>query len=70
MEWWATQYVGMQCLSFVKYGEKYMKTKNGNQKWIIQRNWQHRVYQKTKVKAKTQHNMYWTPLYANKYKIT
>ena len=33
MEWWATQYVAMQCLSFVKCGEKYMKTKNGNQKW-------------------------------------
>jgi hypothetical protein len=30
------------------------------------RNWQHRVH-KTKIK-KTQDNMCWTPLYANKHK--
>jgi len=35
----------------------------GNQKWTIQRNWQHRVH-----KTKTQHNMCWTPLYASKHK--
>jgi len=41
----------------------------GNQKWTIQRNWQHSRVQKTKKKkAKTQHNMCWMPLYANKHK--
>ena len=40
----------------------------GNQQWTIQRNWKHRV-QKTKTnKTKTQHNMCWGPLYANKHK--
>jgi hypothetical protein len=42
--------------------------RRGNQKWIIQRNRQHRVHKtqdKDKQnKTKTQHNMCWTPLYA------
>ena len=40
-----------------------------NQKLTIQRHWQHRVH-KTKAtnKTKTQHNMCWKPIYANKYK--
>ena len=38
----------------------------GNQKRTIHRNWQHKVYKRKKNKTKTQHNMCWTPLYANK----
>jgi hypothetical protein len=35
--------------------------RKGNQKWKIQRHWQHRA-QKTKTnKTKTQHNMCWPP---------
>ena len=30
--------------------------RRGNQKWTIQRNWQHRVHKTKKDKAKTQHN--------------
>ena len=42
----------------------------GNQKWTIQRNRQHwYTRNKTKTnKAKTQHNMCWTSLYASKHK--
>jgi hypothetical protein len=36
--------------------------------WTIQRNWQHGVHKTKTNKAKTQHNMCWTPLYANKEK--
>jgi len=39
-----------------------------NQKWTIQRNWQHRVHKRKKNKTKTQHTMCLTPLYANKHK--
>jgi hypothetical protein len=44
------------------------------QQWTIQRNWQDRVRMtqkkktKKKNKKKTQHNMLWTPLCANKRK--
>jgi len=37
-------------------------------KWTIQRNWQHRVHKTKKNKTKTQHNMCWTQLCANKHK--
>jgi len=40
--------------------------RKGNQKRTIQRNWQHRVH-KTKKEKRTQHNMRWTPQYANKH---
>jgi hypothetical protein len=40
--------------------------RKGNQKWKIQRNGKHKA-KKTK-KTKTQHNMCWTLLYANKHK--
>ena len=36
-------------------------------KWTTQRNWQHMVHITKKKKTKTQHNMCWTPLYANKH---
>jgi hypothetical protein len=36
--------------------------RRGNQKWTIQRNWQHMTDKTQKNKAKTQHNMCWTPL--------
>ena len=40
-----------------------------NKTKTIQRNWQHRIHNKTKTnKTKTQHNMCWTPLYTNKHK--
>jgi hypothetical protein len=39
----------------------------GNQKWTIQRNWQHRVHKTKTNKANPQHNMCWTPLYRNKH---
>jgi len=42
--------------------------RRGNETWTIQRNWQHRVHKTNKSKAKTQHNMCWTPLCANKHK--
>jgi len=35
----------------------------GNQKWTIQRNWQHRAHKMKKNKTKTQRNMCWTLLY-------
>jgi hypothetical protein len=44
------------------------KYRRGNQNFIIQRNWQQVVHRTTKNKLKTQHNMCWTPLYANKHK--
>jgi hypothetical protein len=40
----------------------------GNQKWTTQGNWQHRPHKMKKNKSKTQHNMCWTPLHANKHK--
>ena len=33
-----------------------------------QRNWQHKIHKTNKNKAKTQDNMYWTPLYVRKHK--
>ena len=42
--------------------------RTSNQKWTIQINWQHRVYNTKKNKIKTQYFMCWTPLYANKHK--
>jgi hypothetical protein len=42
--------------------------RRGNQKWTIQRNGQDMVHNTKKNKAKAQHNMYWTPPYANKHK--
>jgi len=39
--------------------------RRGNQNWTIQRNWQHRVHKTKTTKAKTQHNMCWTALYAS-----
>jgi hypothetical protein len=42
--------------------------RRGNQNWTIQRNWQHSVHKMKKNQMKTQHNMCWTPLYANKHK--
>jgi len=35
-----------------------------------QRHWQHMVHNPMKNKAKTQHNICWTPLYANKHNKT
>jgi len=47
-----------------------LENTEGAIKLISQRNWQHRVNKtkKNKTKTKTQHNMCWTPLYANKHK--
>jgi hypothetical protein len=36
--------------------------RRGNQKWTIQRNWQHMTDKTKKNKTKAQHNMCWTPL--------
>ena len=44
--------------------------RRGNQKKEIQRNWQHRLHKTKKNKAKTQHNMCWTPLYTIKCIMT
>ena len=38
----------------------------GNLKWTIKRKWQHRAHKAKTSKAKTQHNMCWTPLCATK----
>jgi len=54
----------MQQFALIKFREYW----RGNQERTIQRNWQHRVHKTKKNKAKPQHNMYWTPLYANKHK--
>jgi len=37
-------------------------TEGATGKWTIQRNWQHRVHKTKTNKAKTQHNINWTPL--------
>ena len=41
--------------------------RKSNGKSTIQRNWHNRVHKTMKTKTKTQHNMCWTPLYANKH---
>jgi len=58
-----------QCNNVGKY-YKYMleNTEGAINKRTIQRNWQHRVHSTMKNKTKTQHNMCWTPLCANKHK--
>ena len=43
--------------------------RRGNQKLTIQRNWQHGVHKTKKNKIKTQHNMCWTILLANKHNL-
>jgi len=48
-----------------KYVREYGR---GNQKRTTQRNWQHMVHKTKKTKTKTQHNICWTPLCANKHK--
>ena len=60
---------------FVKYVKvKIREHRRGNQKWTIQRNWQHRVHNTKNNKTKTQHNVCWTPHYVNNtnnvFKIT
>ena len=66
--------VGYQLLPFYSWTEisyhiyiyiNVGKYRRGNQKWTIQRNWQHRVHKTKKDKTKTQHNICWTPLYPN-----
>ena len=37
--------------------------RRGNQKWTIQRNWQHKVHKTKKNKTKTQHNILDTTMY-------
>jgi hypothetical protein len=37
---------------------KFREYRRGNQKWTIQRNWQHRVHKTKKNKANIQHNQY------------
>ena len=50
------------------WGKKNVREyRRDNQKWTIQRNWQHRVHTTMKNKTKTQHNMCWTPPYTNKH---
>ena len=44
------------------------KYRNGNQKGIIQRNWQHRVHRTKTNKSKTRHNIGWSTLYGDKHK--
>jgi hypothetical protein len=43
--------------------------RRANQKWTIHRNWQHGVHKTKTNKTRTQHNMCWTPLCANKHKL-
>ena len=42
--------------------------RSGNQKWAIQRNWQHRIHKTKTNKTKTQYTISWAPIYANKHK--
>ena len=53
---------GVQCFQKQINATEYQR---GNNKWTIQRNWQHSVHKTTKNKTKIQHNMYWTSLYTN-----
>ena len=39
-----------------------------NKNWTIQRNWKDWAYKTKTNKAQTQHNIYWTALYASKHK--
>jgi len=43
----------------------YFKIRKGNQKWTIQRTWQHRTHTTKTNKTKTQHNIHWTPQVRN-----
>ena len=58
------------CALFAIFISQYYKInvgeyRRGNTTWTIQRNWQHRVHKTKKNKAKTQHNICWTPLITN-----
>ena len=56
----------MQCYMYLWLNER--EYRRGNEKWTIQRNWQHMVHNTKKSNIKTQHNMCRTPLCANKHK--
>ena len=58
------------CALFAIFISQYYKInvgeyRRGDKTWTIQRNWQHRVHKTKKNKAKTQHNICWTPLITN-----
>jgi predicted Holliday junction resolvase-like endonuclease len=57
-------YVTVYAVVYINVREYRRST--SNQKSTIQRNWQHRVHKRGKTKTKTQHNMWWTSLCANK----
>jgi len=59
---------GFQILFCNSYKQTLENTEGANQQWTFQRNWQHWVHKTKTNKTKTQHNICWTPLYANKYK--
>jgi hypothetical protein len=50
------------------FRQRTLENTEGKSKKAIQRKWQHRVQKTKKNKTKTQHNMYWTLLWANKHK--
>jgi hypothetical protein len=56
-------------VSFNSGGNQSAQRENhrSNQKWIIQRNWKHRVHRTKKNTAKTQHNMCRTTLHPNRH---
>ena len=47
---------------------KRQRTPKNNQKWTIERNWQHSVHKMKKNITKTQHNMCWTSLHIFQHK--
>ena len=65
MYWKGTVFFKNICLMACRY-INIKEYRRGNQKWTIQRNWQHNKTEK--IKTQIQHNMCWTPLYANKHK--
>ena len=51
-----------------KYEINASEHRRDNQKWTVQRKWQHRLNKTKKTKTKTQRNVCWTQQYVNKYK--
>ena len=54
--------------SFAYYQINVREYRPGNQKWTIQRKWENMAHKTKKNKTKTQHNMFWTPIYPNIHK--
>jgi len=57
---WKKSHIPVKWFSEFRYEEFLINVREyrrGNQKWIIQRNWQHSVYKMKKNKTKQKHNI-------------